>query len=179
MNIQIFGQNELVNHIKNSSKVYSHCISITNPGKSIHPDDTSHTSPEILNKTFDDVLELKFWDANKIEHIDHFESKKIPTKSDILKIIDFVEKTKDEATGYTIHCWRGISRSTAVGFGILQYFLNDENEASKQLISVRRKAMPLKLIVELFDKEFGSNLAQFNKTVYKARINAMRKELNL
>lgn len=179
MKIQIFGQNELVKHIEKGEKIHSHCISIINPGKPVHENDPSHISPDILIDSFKEVLILDFWDANKVEHIDHFESKKIPSEVDITKILSFVERTKDEATGYTIHCWRGISRSTAVGFGILQYFLNDEKEAADRLIKVRRNTMPLKLIVQLFDKALGSNLAAFNETVYKAGIEAMRRDLNL
>lgn len=176
MNIQIFGQKELLNHIEKGREVYSHCISIINPGEPFYRDDDSHESPDILKEVFTEVLELKFWDTDRKELIVHHSSKRIPLKSDIEQVLDFIEKTKHSATGYTIHCWRGISRSAAVGLGILQYFMKNEKEAVRKLVSVRRAAMPLKLIIRYYDEIMGSNLSDSNNSVIKARIEAMKKE---
>jgi len=98
-------------------------------------------------------------------------------KSDVEKVLAFVETTKHEATGYTIHCWRGISRSTAVAFGILFYFLRDEQKAARRLVEIRRIAMPLKRIVRFYDEIFGSNLARFGNTIYRARLELMKENL--
>jgi hypothetical protein len=40
-------------------------------------------------------------------------------KKDVKKVIRFFEKEVDNATGFTVHCWRGIARSTAVALGLL------------------------------------------------------------
>ena len=177
MNIQVFGQEELITHIQKGGEIYSHCISITNPGEPVNNADSSHKSPELLKKVFKEVLELKFWDADREELIVHHKDKKIPSKSDIEQVLEFVKRTEHDATGYTIHCWRGISRSAAVGLGILQYFMKDEIKAAETLVAVRRNAMPLKLIIKYFDDAIGSNLSDPANSVIRARIKAVRKEV--
>lgn len=177
MNIQIFGQEELVQHIHNGGNIYSHCISITNPGFSLNKKDKSHQTPKLFKSKFKKVLKLKFWDAMNKESLHGLKLKRIANYQDAVKVINFIKNTEKESTGYTIHCWQGISRSTAVAFGILQYFCKDEIISSKELVKIRRNAMPLKILVEYFDTLLGSNLADFSKTIYKARINALRKEI--
>jgi hypothetical protein len=54
--------------------------------------------------------------------------------------------------------------------------MKNEKEAVRKLVSVRRAAMPLKLIIRYYDEIMGSNLSNSNNSVIKARIEAMKKE---
>lgn len=179
MNILIFGQNELIEHIEKGGETYSHCISITNPGKACSENDMSHATPQLFRNHFDKVLELEFWDSEDIESISTYENQRLPDESDIDRILRFVEDNKGSATGFTIHCWRGIARSAAVAYGLFYTQCGDELKAAEQLISIRRNAMPLKLVLKLYDRKFNSSLSELNKTIYRARMKAMRREMGL
>lgn len=61
-------------------------------------------------------------------------------------------------TGFTIHCWRGISRSTAVAIGVIYMFFKDEEKAAGYLKEIRPYATPLPRIVKFWDEILGSNL---------------------
>ena len=176
INIQVFGQQELVDRIKTGNYIHSHCISITNPAAQFNNDPQCETPGEI-ERAFIKILHLKFWDENDETNLSNVESKKLVERNDIENILQFVEETQDLATGYTIHCWRGIARSTSIALGLFQYFLKDEQAASEALIGIRRNAMPLKRAVLFFDKVLDSNLADFKNTVFRARMKAMREEL--
>jgi predicted protein tyrosine phosphatase len=180
MELQIFGQNELVRHLTMKRSVHTHCISITNPGQAVHPEDPSHCTPSIIEDSFSSILHLKFWDSKSREGIHpRATDRTIPQMEHIESVMRYVESTEKDADGYTIHCWRGISRSTAIAFGLLYYFIGDEQSAAEKLVSIRREAMPLRLILELYDRLFNSNLSDMHSTIYRARMLAMKKELGL
>lgn len=179
MNIQIFGQDELITHIENGGKTYSHCISITNPGRASHSDDTSHATPELIKNHFQTLLELEFWDSENLESFALYENQKLADQSDIDKVLKFALDNQEAASGFTLHCWRGISRSPAIAYGLLYTHYKDEIKAAENLISIRRQAMPLKRILQLFDQRFNTQLACLDQTVYRARMKAMRRELGI
>lgn len=176
MHIQIFGQDELIRYIKNGGPLHSHCISITNPGFAIYPRDTSHRTPTIISSQFQQVLKLKFWDVSTEASLHGFQLKRLAEYSDAEKVINFIKSTEKESTGYTIHCWQGISRAPAVALGILQYFNHDEYIASHELVRIRYNAMPLQLLVQHFDTLLGSNLSKYNATIHRERLNVLRRE---
>jgi len=69
---------------------------------------------------------LRFYDVEKKHHLGPKQFiKRIPIKKDIRRIIRYYEKIRSEASGYTIHCWRGISRSTAAAFGLFYMHYRD------------------------------------------------------
>jgi predicted protein tyrosine phosphatase len=177
MRIQIFGQEELISYIKNGGLVYSHCISITNPGFALSPNDTSHRTPAIISSQFQRVLRLKFWDVSTRDSLHGFKVKRLAEYGDAVKVIDFIKTTEKESTGYTVHCWQGISRSPAVALGILQYFNHDADIASHELVRIRYNAMPLQLLVQHFDTLLGSNLSEYNRNIHRERLNTLRREM--
>lgn len=179
MNVQIFGEEELIQHLKNGGSIYSHLISIGNPKKLIGKQNHGQFIPDIFKSKFKKILRLDFFDVDKKEHLRPKQfPKKIPESIDIKKIINFYNTTKNEATGYTIHCWRGVSRSTAVGLCILYMITKLEDKARQLLQQIRPQAMPLKRIVELFDLEYGSNLTDVHSKIQNQWIEKMKKELN-
>jgi predicted protein tyrosine phosphatase len=176
LRIQNFGQQELQTRLSQGHHVYTHCISITNP-ECTNEDDVRCNTPDDIRNGFKRTLELKFWDENDQDNLAAFSNQRIVSLSDIRSVIEFIESTKEEADGYTLHCWRGISRSPAIALGILQYIHKNETIASEKLIEIRRNEMPLKRAVELFDKMLQFNLSDFKNSVYKARMKALRKAL--
>ncbi len=174
--IQIFGQEELVEHLRKGRPVYSHCISINNPECTCPGDPRCSTPPEI-ESAFSSILHLEFWDENDIENLASFNNKRMIERDDIEQVLNFVKNENESASGFTLHCWRGISRSASIALGLLQFILRDEHRASDFLIGIRRNAMPLKRAVLLFDEVLGSNLSDYKNTVFRARMKALRNEL--
>lgn len=105
----MFGELELEDHRKNNGSICSHCISIGDPGS---------VTPISIKYGFDEILILRFLDFESKEDILN-DDEILVSKDDIIKVIDFYNSTKNDANGYTIHCWQGISRSTAVALGLL------------------------------------------------------------
>ena len=177
---QIFGEIELIEHLSANKKHYSHCISIRDPHE-IH-------TPFIEN-SFSDVLELKFYDIESLElKPEYFKDKRIPLLEDVKDIFEYFSNSvkEDSFTGFTIHCWRGVSRSTAVALGLIYLITNDESEAAEYLIAIRKEALPLPRILRFWDQILGSNLVEAglwirfeafkNMSKYLESINGIRAE---
>lgn len=179
ISIQVFGEKELENRIKNGKKVTSHCISIRNStfhgnGRKPFP-----LSDEIKNG-FKEILSLEFHDVEKREWLPpNFEDAKIPEKEDVLNVVHFVKNAvKDpDFTGFTIHCWRGVSRSSAIALGVIYMFVKDKEKAAKYLIKVRRQARPLPRIVQFWGEVFGSNLSKQSEIIRDEALRKMRIEI--
>jgi len=179
MNIQIFGQDELIEHIQESGNYSSHLISIGNPKSLFIKNGRGETLPKLFKQSFQDILRLEFYDVECKQHLTYKQFPKIiPARSHVQKAIDFYNKTKDKATGYTIHCWRGVSRSAAIAVGILYLIHKDEKRVFEELLKIRPQAMPHKGIVKYYDEILGCNLtAELN--IFKQKwIDAMKAELN-
>jgi predicted protein tyrosine phosphatase len=104
--------------------------------------------------------------------------KRVATIRDINRVIRFFKETKNYTQGYTLHCWHGVSRSAAVALGILYLISGSESFAKAELRRARPEAMPLRLVVRLFDSKLGSSLASANEAIFSERIEEIRKELD-
>lgn len=171
--IQVFGETELVKRIGAGKRHYSHCISIRNPGEKL---------PREIKGSFHELLELSFYDEEHVDHVpkDAIE-RRIPEIEDVRYVIAFVRNAvKDpEFTGFTIHCWRGVSRSTAVALGILYMISKNEERATKYLIKVRPESMPHTGIVRVFDSLFGSNLDPYRAKIHRYRLKQIFTQLGM
>jgi predicted protein tyrosine phosphatase len=176
MEVQVFGQRELEFRIRRGKAVHSHLISIGNPATRRNDDEDTRL-PAYFRDAFDSILRLTFYDVEEKHDLPRDKPKRIPQKRDIRKVIRYVRRTQGRATGYTIHCWGGISRSTAVALGVLYILRGDERTAATELAQIRRHAMPLSRIVGYFDSLLGSNLASQAQTLRQAQIDELRKEL--
>ena len=141
MNIQVFGQLELVERIDNCEGIYSHLVSIGNPGRGIKRIDS--IIPSVFKTVFKKYLRLEFYDVLEKRHLGPMRPKRIPLKKDIRKAIRFFNKNTNEATGYTIHCWRGVSRSTAIALGYLYMIYRDEEKTKEPLSKISRSGIRL------------------------------------
>ncbi len=172
--IRVFGQSELEEFLENDGTPHSHLISIVNPGR--HSGYPQHIMPDLFRRKYTDILELRFWDAQNREEVGKLRPKTIPQMRHARRVLRFIRQNPN-ASGFDIHCWQGISRSTAVALGILYSLYRDEERASDLLVATRRQAMPNKRLVQYFDRIFGSDLADYRKTIYKSRMKRLRNDL--
>jgi predicted protein tyrosine phosphatase len=108
----------------------------------------------------------------------HFR-KRIPRRRDVRRVIRFFRRTRGEASGYTLHCWQGVSRSTAIAIGFLYLITGSEEEAARILVRTRPQARPHQAIVRWFDEELGSNLTAVNDRIRAQCFRKMKEELDL
>lgn len=175
--VQVFGQQELVEHLASGGRHYSHCISIGNPGRRVDRPDT--VEPPELRRHFHRVLRLAFYDVENVKQLGTMRPRRVPRRSDVRRVIRFVRRTRGKATGYTIHCWRGSSRSPAVALGILYLITGSEKEAGETLRRIRPDSAPHQGIVRYFDAELGCDLTPVSDGIRRAWIEKMRRELDL
>lgn len=143
--IQIFGETQLDELLENKCKHFDHCISIGDPGEKML---------NSINDNFISHLRLEFHDID----INKFSNETLPSLLDVEKIINYFNKTKNIATGYTIHCHAGISRSVAVGIALLYMITKSEEKSLQIFYEIKKLGLPNKKLIELFDKVLDSNL---------------------
>lgn len=104
------------------------------------------------NITFEETqwLKLDFWDIPE-ENIGTWHG---PKKEDMHKVIEFTKNIFDEKETLLIHCQAGISRSTAIAYGILCGRYEPVISLHK-LINIRPIARPNIKIVQYFDEIYG------------------------
>jgi predicted protein tyrosine phosphatase len=175
--VQVFGEDELIKLMQSGQEHYSHLISIGNPrslfGKT-NPGQFIHTA---FKHSFKEILRLEFFDVEDREQLGPMRPRRIPMPKDIRKAIHFYYRTKNYASGYTFHCWRGISRSPAFALGYLYLITGSEAKAGMRLREIRPEAMPLKIVVRYFDEELKCNLSVVNDDIRRERITDIKKEL--
>jgi anti-anti-sigma factor len=178
--VQVFGQIELVEHLQAGGRHHTHCISIGNPRSIFSRRGPDNTVPPIIKKGFDKVLRLNFYDVEEKRHLRWRQfPKRIPRRSDVKRLIRFFRATKDHASGYTIHCWQGVSRSTAVALAFLYMMTGSEEQAKSQLQTIRPEAGPHQRLLLWFDQELGTHLNEVAAEMRRERFDRWKAELNM
>ena len=175
--IQVFGQRELVAHLRQGLPVGSHLISVGNPKPFGRPPQEDETMPREFHRAFHAILRLGFYDLPSTDLVPPGKPKRIPELRDIARVRRFYDQTKATATGYTVHSWAGVSRSAAVDLGLAFLITGDEETAARELVSVRKEAAPHPGIVALWDQLLGSHLAETNQTIRTERMREIRREI--
>ena len=168
--VQDFGEQELLDRILKGGRLFSHCISIRSPDQQMR---------DLIPSHFTEVLELKFYDVESEDQLPNYLEMRPPRLKDAKLVIDFVNRTRRSATSYTIHCWHGHSRSTAVALGVLYMLLGSEEQAADYLVRVRPepKPSPNRAILDHFDQLLGSKLVPYGKKLQDAYIENLRSEI--
>jgi predicted protein tyrosine phosphatase len=111
--------------------------------------DTPHDAPRGIGQ--DRHLKLYFHDI-----IQAMDGHTPPCAADAEKLIGFLESW-DRQQPMLIHCWAGISRSTAAAYTALCMFrpTADEEELALELRQASPSATPNRLIVSLADQVLG------------------------
>jgi predicted protein tyrosine phosphatase len=174
---QIYGETELLECIRRGENCHDHLISIGNPRRLFEQSKPGQFMPVAFKKTFRKWIRLSFFDVDSVGQLGQMRPKRIATERDIKKIIKFYHQTYSQASGYTIQCWQGISRSAAIALGLLYLKFGSEEQAKVELMKTRPQAMPSRLIVRLFDKELGSNLKTINELIHKEWLEELKLRL--
>ena len=172
--IQVFGQRELVDHIQSGSEVASHLVSIGNPGRGVRAEAEDATMPALFRATFRECLRLEFHDVEYKRHLGSMRPRRIPLRRDIRRAIRYFRRTAGSATGYTIHCWHGVSRSTAIALGYLYLIHGDEQLSVDELKRIRPEAGPHPRMVRYFDQVLGSDLSSKNDQIREIRFRRLK-----
>lgn len=111
--------------------------------------DTPHTTPKGVSP--ERHLKLYFHDI-----VQEFDGHRAPNAADAAKLIGFLESWTRK-TPMLIHCWAGISRSTAAAFVASCMFrpYTDEMQIADELRAASPSATPNRLIVSLADNALG------------------------
>ncbi len=160
----IFSERELKNYAQEHPLDEAALISIGDPGQE---------TPDFLAGQRR-LLRLEFFDLGESEPEHGME--RIPEMEDVDRCIDFYQAHKE--LNFVIHCDAGISRSPAVGLGLLFLKLGSEDAARTELVSIRPRAMPNKRLVLLFDHVLGSDLRMSNYYIWMKRIEQMKKSIS-
>lgn len=113
----------------------------------LDPDDHMYKPVSIKQENH---LFLKFEDEESDEHL------LAPTMLHCQRILDFGEKLPDDAIT-VVHCFAGISRSTAAALALHVQRHHDIDAARAWLAKDRPQAMPNMLMAQHFDKLLGMN----------------------
>ena len=116
--------------------------------------------PPIQAHGFKQILKVICYDMVGREGLEKHELVGIPRKEHIHSIFRFADSIAGEPI--LVHCWAGVSRSTAVALGLIVrgmhcdgYGIDEiQKEAPEILLSMRPQAAPNPLILELMFGEF-------------------------
>jgi predicted protein tyrosine phosphatase len=177
--ILVFGELELAELVRSGQSLPDHLISIGNPGvpwKRQEPGTFLH--PEFRG-AFRRILRLDFHDVSDRYRFRFPLLARIPEPRDARRVINFWRRTRSEASGYVVHCWAGVARSTATALALLYLETGSEAEAARRLREVRPQAQPNMLLVRHFDRLLGSSLEERAWEVSRARIADFAAEMDM
>jgi predicted protein tyrosine phosphatase len=149
--VQILSRYDLAQKIELGERVYSHCISITDPAEAM---------PSELLAEFRETLQLQFHDIERRGDMPGSRRPRLVRRRHLKRVLRFYNRTRASATGYTVHCHAGVHRSTAVGLALLYLELGSEAAAAEELLRLKPLPMPNRRMVRLLDSILGSDLAR-------------------
>lgn len=178
--VQIFGQEELEARLTAGGPHHTHLVSIGNPKRLLKRGGPDTRMPKRFAESFQRVLRLTFYDVEEKRHLMKWQfPKRVPERGDVRRVVRFYERSRPKASGYVVHCWQGVSRSTAIALGLLYLETGSEEKAADLLQQIRPQAGPHRKIVAWFDEELGSNLAEQAQRLRDARLARWRAELEM
>ncbi len=177
IDIRVYAELELVRLVEQGVELPDHLISIGNPRLPwLRPRPGEFVPPQFRGR-FKRIMRLNFFDCERKDLLGEVRPKRIPERRDVERVIRFYRQTQDQASGYVVHCWGGISRSTAVALGLLFLACGSEDEAARQLVAIRPEAGPHRLILEFFDRLLGCHLAETGQIMREQRMDELRQTL--
>lgn len=175
--ILVFGEEELADLVRAGVPLPDHLVSIGNPRVPWgEREPGTRVRPEFRPR-FRRILRLSFQDANERSHLRRPLLARIPEVRDARRVVAFWRRTRGEASGYVVHCWAGVSRSTAAALALLYLETGSEAEATRRLREVRPQALPNLRFVRCFDRVLGSRLEAEAKGIQDTRIADFAREL--
>ncbi|MBL8967698.1 MAG: hypothetical protein JNG85_11875 [Spirochaetaceae bacterium] len=177
--IRVFGELELLELVRRGEPLPDHLVSIGNPRLPWRPAMPGERLPPEFRGRFRRILRLTFFDVERKDLLGAMRPRRIPEARDVRRLLRFWERSKHEATGYVLHCWGGVSRSTAMALGLLYLDSGSEAAAASRLRELRPEAGPHRGILRHLDAELGSRLLEAGEAIVAARMEAWRRELDM
>jgi predicted protein tyrosine phosphatase len=150
--------------------MYSHCISITDPGEDM--DGASLAQ-------FQRVLHLRLYDIEDETRATREERRHLPGARHIRRAIQFFNRFGTEADGFTIHCHAGVHRSTAIALVVIYLQLHDETKAMEELVRIHPLPLPNRRMIQIADQILRSNLAQVADQLHVRAERFLRDEISI
>ncbi len=160
LGIEVLAENELVDRLSRGVPHYRACISIGNPRPLLRRAQPGEVVPPHIRASFESLLRLSFYDLEEPMEIEGLVLDRLPRRADAQRVLRFFDRTRGWTDGWTIHCWAGVSRSTAVALALLFLLRGDEDLAAAELGRIRPQALPNRLLLRRFDEVLGSSLGQ-------------------
>lgn len=151
--VLVFGQRELESKVARGEVPAPYLVSIVEPRRPFRRAREDERTPSIFRRAFREVLTLHFSDVPE-GTAPEFGSWP-PSRADARRIVRFARARAGEG-GFAVHCWAGICRSAAAAMGILHVLGRSEEEALRDLLSVRPYARPHPGLLAHFDALLGS-----------------------
>ena len=141
--IHICGVSELETAFRNS---FTHVISIWDPEWIEHGGVEQQLRKRLPTQT---LLHIAYFHDTSFEE----PGRRAPIEDDVRRILDFAAGL-DPAGSVLIHCWAGISRSTAIAYAVLCQSTGPghETDCLEGVLVARPQAFPNALIVALADR---------------------------
>ncbi len=175
--IRVFGEYELLALVRQGEALGDHLISIGNPRLPWSPVQPGERLQPLFRRRFRRILRLSFFDLEPKDFPSELHPRRTPERRDVRRAIRFYGATRGRASGYVLHCWAGISRSTAMALGLLYLETGSEEVAARRLREIRPEARPHPGILRLFDEELGSRLSEAAEWIMAESLAELRQEL--
>jgi predicted protein tyrosine phosphatase len=175
--IRVFGELELLALVESGEKLPDHLISIGNPRLPWKRGMPGEYLQPVFRSRFKKILRLAFFDVERIDLLGRMRPKRIPEPRDASRVLRFWDRARNGASGIAVHCWGGVSRSTAVALGLLYLDRGSEEEAGEILRAIRPQATPNLRIVGHFDAILGSRLSRVAESIRRDRLDALKMEV--
>lgn len=140
--LTICGISELSDHTPSG---VSHVVSVLDPGT---------PRPEVLDGW---ALSARH-DFRFHDDLDERDARRPPMAADVARVIETgAALAKDDVSHLLVHCWAGMSRSTAIAMALMaQAAPGREAEIPAALLTVRQPAWPNSRIIEMADAQLGA-----------------------
>jgi len=125
-----------------------HLVSILDPGDRLFLTPRLHQINR-LHQFFEDVLDEEVLNA--------------PTREHVQELLDWGAQLPSDAV-VVVHCFAGISRSTAAALALLVQHSGDVESSVRQLLEVRPQACPNPVISKFADELLGMKGALFARS---------------
>lgn len=134
---------------------------------SIGAEDYEQREPHGFQEFAGQKIRLVFHDINGTDR----DNLSAPKEEHVRNLIEFFEKAlKEKSPNFLIHCFAGISRSTAAGLIMLRLHYGETQKALAHLLNVAPQACPNKTILKLADdilKLNGNFVKEVDETMTK------------
>lgn len=152
--VEVLSVYRLQERLEGGGRLYSHCLSIGDPGE---------IPPKLDRGHFAGILRLEFHDICSFRDLPREEKPRAPRVGDIRKILAWYEATKGQATGYTVHCHAGVHRSVAAGMMLLYLMTGSVDFVREEIVRIKAFPLPNRRMIELFDRETGAGLGRLEE----------------